>query len=65
MGERGGARFRLGDQVRVRLVEANSLTGGLIFALATMPAAAKPRRNVKRKTKANTKGKAKGRRRKK
>ncbi len=40
-GDRNGVTFRLGDALRVRLVEANKLTGGMIFAVANMPAGKK------------------------
>ncbi|MBT3533497.1 MAG: ribonuclease R, partial [Rhodospirillaceae bacterium] len=33
IGERSGARYRLGDSLTARLVEVNTLTGGLIFEL--------------------------------
>ena len=39
IGERTGARYRLGDNLSVRLVEVNTLTGGLIFELPTETAA--------------------------
>ncbi len=38
IGERSGARYRLGDSITVRLVEVNTLTGGLIFELPAMSA---------------------------
>ena len=38
IGERSGTRYQLGDSVAVRLVEANTLTGGLIFELVTASA---------------------------
>jgi ribonuclease R len=38
IGERSGTRYRLGDTIAVRLAEANTLTGGLIFELATTDA---------------------------
>lgn len=41
VGRRTNRRFRMGDPVRVILKEAVPLTGGLIFALAGMPAADK------------------------
>jgi ribonuclease R len=42
-GERSRTRYALGDDITVRLVEANPLTGGLVFALGEAPAPA-PRR---------------------
>ena len=42
VGRRDGLEFRLGDVLDVRLVDANPLTGGIMFALAGMPAT--PRR---------------------
>ena len=39
IGERSGTRYRLGDSFTVRLVEVNTLTGGLIFELPTETAA--------------------------
>jgi len=33
-GQRSGREFRLGDRVRVRLREADPVSGGIIFALA-------------------------------
>jgi ribonuclease R len=42
-GERTRARYHLGEEITVRLEEANPLTGGLVFRLADAPAAA-PRR---------------------
>ncbi|MGZ9033862.1 MAG: ribonuclease R [Rhodospirillales bacterium] len=37
VGRRGGLEFRLGDALDVRLVDANAITGGIIFALAGLP----------------------------
>lgn len=37
VGRRGRLEFRLGDGLDVRLVDANPITGGIIFALAGMP----------------------------
>lgn len=37
VGERTGARFRLGAAVRVRLEEATPLTGGLLFSMLSEP----------------------------
>ena len=42
-GERSRTRYALGDDITVRLEEANPLTGGLVFALAEAPIPA-PRR---------------------
>ncbi len=42
VGRRNRLEFRLGDALEVRLVDANPLTGGIIFALAGPPVA--PRR---------------------
>lgn len=42
VGRRNRLEFRLGDALEVRLVDANPLTGGIIFALAGLPAT--PRR---------------------
>ena len=77
IGERSGVRYRLGDSVTVRLVEVNTLTGGLIFELPSMsaettegayghPRIGKPRKErVKRGSdhKHSKHGKRKGRRR--
>ena len=38
VGERSGTRYRLGDSLRVRLSEVNTLTGGLIFELSKLMA---------------------------
>lgn len=48
VGRRGRLEFRLGDALDVRLVDANSLTGGILFALAGTPA--NPRRQPTFKT---------------
>ena len=47
VGRHAGRRFRMGEAVRVRLMEAVPLTGGLIFALADMAPGAdrRPGRN--------------------
>ncbi len=37
VGERSGARFRLGRPVTVRLVEATPITGGLVFEMLSDP----------------------------
>lgn len=37
IGERSGLGWRLGDSVAVRLLEANALTGGLIFEMLDKP----------------------------
>ena len=37
VGRRGRLEFRLGDALDVRLIDANPITGGIIFALAGMP----------------------------
>lgn len=45
VGEQSGLSFRLGDAVEVRLLDANPLTGGIIFEiLAGLPAAGLARR---------------------
>lgn len=52
VGDRTGATFRLGDAVRVRLMEAAPITGGLRFELADQPPmkrAAPARNTPKRK----------------
>jgi len=38
VGKRSGARYRLGDTIRVRLAEVNTLTGGLILELPKLMA---------------------------
>ncbi|MBL8658643.1 MAG: ribonuclease R [Rhodospirillales bacterium] len=43
VGRRSRLEFRLGDALEVRLVEANPLTGGIIFALVGTPAERRPR----------------------
>ena len=42
IGQRTGARFRLGMSVTVRLVEATPVTGGLLFDMVTPPEPGKP-----------------------
>jgi len=42
VGERTGARWPLGMVVRVKLVEATPVTGGLLFGMISEPAAADP-----------------------
>ena len=42
VGERTGARWPLGMRVTIRLVEATPITGGLLFAMVSEPAAADP-----------------------
>ena len=42
VGERTGARWPLGMEVRVKLVEATPVTGGLLFEMISEPAAADP-----------------------
>jgi ribonuclease R len=42
VGERTGARWPLGMQVRVKLAEATPITGGLLFEMLSEPAAADP-----------------------
>jgi ribonuclease R len=42
VGERTGARWPLGMVVRVKLVEATPVTGGLLFEMISEPAAADP-----------------------
>ena len=55
-GRRGGRRFRLGEDVRVRLAEADPVTGGLIVHLVEGATAARSRgarkKVMKRKNKA-------------
>ncbi|MDA1097886.1 MAG: ribonuclease R [Proteobacteria bacterium] len=74
IGERSGTRYRLGDSIPVRLVEVNTLTGGLIFELTTTsvetsegarggPRLGKPRADAVRRGKAGKHGKRRGRRR--
>ena len=46
-GRRGGRRFRLGADVKVRLAEADPVTGGLIVHLVDSATAARPRRTKK------------------
>jgi ribonuclease R len=43
VGERTGARWPLGMTVRVRLVEATPITGGLLFEMLSEPMAADPK----------------------
>jgi len=51
IGRESGGRYRLGMAVKVRLLEANPLTGGLIFEMLSQPTAgAKPKRQVSRGT---------------
>jgi ribonuclease R len=48
-GRDSGETFRPGDRMRVRLIEANALTGGLIFGIAgRAPRPAESARNTKR-----------------
>jgi ribonuclease R len=47
VGRNGGLTFRLGDHVEVRLVEANPLTGGILFEVLT----ALPERGQRRRLK--------------
>jgi ribonuclease R len=54
VGERTGARFRLGAEVEVRLKEATPLTGGLLFEMLTEPekgdpSAPRPRLGVRKR----------------
>ncbi|NQV61832.1 MAG: ribonuclease R [Alphaproteobacteria bacterium] len=74
IGERSGTRYRLGDSIAVRLVEANTLTGGLIFELVTEnaetsegarggPRLGKPRKDGVRRGKSGKHSKRQGRRR--
>ena len=42
VGDRTGARWPLGMQVRVKLAEATPITGGLLFEMVSEPAAADP-----------------------
>ena len=74
VGERLGNRYRLGDTLRVRLAEVNTLTGGLILELPKIMAenaeVAPGRPKLSRSRKENTKStisrkhsKRKGRRR--
>jgi ribonuclease R len=54
VGERSGARWRLGRHVTVRLVEATPVTGGLLFEMLSEPDAAdasapRPRLGVRRR----------------
>ncbi len=74
IGERYGSRYRLGDSIAVRLVETNTLTGGLIFELAVAsaetsegarggPRLGKPRKEGVRRGKSGKHSKRRGRRR--
>ena len=74
IGERSGTRHRLGDSIAVRLVEVNTLTGGLIFELVTAsaettegarggPRIGKARKDGVRRGKSGKHGKRRGRRR--
>jgi ribonuclease R len=42
IGERTGARWRLGRSVTVKLIEATPITGGLLFEMVSEPEAADP-----------------------
>ncbi len=55
IGEGTGARFRLGDPVRVRLEEATPVTGGLIFELLSEP---KPGKKEPRNDRSDYRGKS-------
>ncbi len=48
-GERTRTRFALGDEVSVRLEEANPLTGGIVFSLAALPPPPRGRGETSRK----------------
>jgi ribonuclease R len=48
VGEQTGESFTHGRRLKLRLVEANPVSGGLRFELPDAPAAAPPRRGVKR-----------------
>lgn len=74
IGERSGVRYRLGDSLTARLVEVNTLTGGLIFELPNenaettegargRPRIGKPRKNPLERGQPRKPGKRKGRRR--
>ena len=58
IGERTGARWRLGAKVEVRLREANPLTGGLLFEVLSDPEPADPawRRRPERRGGAHFRG---------
>jgi ribonuclease R len=43
VGERTGQRWRLGTQVRVKLLEATPITGGLLFGMLSEPDPADPK----------------------
>ena len=54
IGERSGKRWRLGARVRVKLLEATPITGGLLFAVLSdpepaLPGAARPRLGIRPK----------------
>jgi ribonuclease R len=50
IGAESGATYRFGRQVKVRLIEATPVTGGLIFEMLTQPEPGKkPRRGDFRK----------------
>ncbi len=74
IGERSGTRYRLGDSLTARLVEVNTLTGGLIFELPGesaettegargRPRIGKPRKPPVKRGQSRKHGKRKGRRR--
>ncbi|MBT6913663.1 MAG: S1 RNA-binding domain-containing protein, partial [Rhodospirillaceae bacterium] len=74
IGERSGARYRLGDSIIVQLLEVNTLTGGLIFELPSAslettegarggPRFGKPRKERPKRSASSKHGKRKGRRR--
>jgi ribonuclease R len=48
VGRRWGRSFTIGDPVRVRLAEANAVTGSLLFALAEEAARVRAKRDEKR-----------------
>ena len=60
VGRRGRLEFRLGDAIEVRLLDANPITGGIIFALAGMPESTRRRPAPPRR---GTAGRAPGRKR--
>jgi ribonuclease R len=54
IGERSGKRWRLGARVRVKLMEATPITGGLLFSVLSdpepaLPGAARPRLGIRPK----------------
>jgi ribonuclease R len=61
VGERSGRRWRLGAKVRVKLMEATPITGGLLFQMLSepdpaLPGAARPRLGIRPRPKQGPQG---------